>query len=142
MVSTIILFILLIKLISLKGFFIFLTFYSVMFFVKFLNDESLFAYQMQMNKPSENDKNKLYTEFKGDYEPTKDTISDMKVSSEPKEVKDDIYIKNKNQFIKSTVTIKKIIVKKTLSSSKDVLIIKKSKNYENKKIVTIKHALI
>jgi len=46
------------------------------------------------------------------------------------------------RFMKSTVTIRKIIVRKTLSTTKNELIIKKSRILKTKKIVTIKSAII
>jgi hypothetical protein len=48
----------------------------------------------------------------------------------------------KDKLIKSTVTIRKIIVRRTLSSTHDQLIIRKSRVMQTKKIVTIRSALI
>ncbi|ORY57629.1 hypothetical protein LY90DRAFT_701613 [Neocallimastix californiae] len=91
---------------------------------------------MHMNKSIKYHKQKIYRYSKGGNDLEKKSFTGEKGTQ------NDIKIEGKNKFIKSTITVKKTIVKKTFSSSKDVLIIKKSKIMKTKKIVTIKPALI
>ncbi|OUM64409.1 hypothetical protein PIROE2DRAFT_8797 [Piromyces sp. E2] len=71
---------------------------------------------------------------KGDHEATGNTTTPNKRATTTTSQKD--------KLIKSTVTIRKIIVRRTLSSTSDQLIIKKSRVMQTKKIVTIRSALI
>ncbi|ORX84274.1 hypothetical protein BCR32DRAFT_291423 [Anaeromyces robustus] len=152
MITTILLLILLIKLISFKGFLIFLAGYSLIYLlIKFINDETVKEpMYMHIHKHEIQQRYRNHTAqgttISSSIKPFygKEIKKEMNISGQKKKQKHDIMDissskTGKNKFLKSTVTIKKIIVRKTLSSTKNELIIKKSKIMKTKKIITIKN---
>jgi len=134
MITTIIFFIIIIKLVTFKGFFMFLTIYSFIYlFIKFITDkDKMRGTSIPMHTHVKYSHFKTRTIKSDTHQKMKQRVDDMHKSSTGQ----------KSRFVKSTVTIKKIIIKKTQTSTKDQLIIQKSQIMKTKKIVTIKSSFI
>ena len=167
MITTIILLIILIKLISFKVFLGFMATYSFIYlYIKYMKEEALIRGEKgniinqeeiatATGKQSEHIRMKFhYHKHKGQVaegEVAIDTygigkkgemMTEASAESSTEHHQKASSGSHTERFMKSTVTIRKIIVRKTLSTTKNELIIKKSRILKTKKIVTIKSAII